>query len=99
MPDWKWLIALAVAAVLARVVQLGRELDTLKARFNALKLDDNVNFPSDDSDAAKEIKIAKALYKAAGQNFTWAHAKMVGKRAAEKKAKETTGGSNDKKTA
>lgn len=100
MPDWKWLIALAVAAILARVVQMGKELDALKKQFSAVRADDREPFPSDGSDEAKAIQVAKALHKSAGEKFTWEQAKKVAKKiVGARRAKETTGGSDDKQTA
>lgn len=101
--DWKWLLAMAIAALLGRVYQMGKELDTLKSRFNVLLSDDSTPFPSDGSPEAEAIKVAKALHKSAGEKFTWSQAKKTAKNIRaldEKKAKgNTNGDANGKRTA
>ncbi len=105
MFDWWWLLSVPIAAIVARVVRMGRELDTLTNKFDVLKAEDALPFPSDESEEMKAIKIAKALYKSAGEKFTWTQAKKVGKhireqqRRREEKAQETPGGDSSKRTA
>ncbi len=105
--DWKWLLLAlpVVTGIVGRIIQMGKDLEKLRNQMAAFKADDTVQFPSDESEEAKAIKIAKALYKSSGERFTWAQAKKVAKhireqqRRKEEKAQETSGGDGTKRTA
>lgn len=103
--DWKWVLAIPAMYVINRIATMGRELELLRKQFTALKTEDALTYPSDESEEAKAIKIAKALYKSSGEKFTWAQAKKVAKhireqqRRKEEKAQETNSGDGTKRTA
>jgi len=102
--DWKWVLALPVMYIINRIATMGRELEALRRQFAAMKADDLQPFPSDDSEEAKAIKIAKALHKSFGEAFTWAQAKKAAKHIREQQrrkeqAQETASGDGNRKTA
>jgi len=99
--DWKWLIGLAIAAVLARVWQMGKEVDDLRKQLRTVKAIQSEPFPSETTEESQAIRDAKALAKKMGDTFTFGQAyKAVKKVRDEKKAREIGGdGDSGKRTA
>ncbi len=101
--DWRWVSGLAGTALLyglSRLNKLTNEIEALKKRLNRLDVIRGEPFPSDTAEEMVAVKAAKELSKKLGGTFTFEQAYKAVKMVRDaKKAKETSGGDNTKRTA
>ena len=98
--DWRWVAGLAVAAVLAKMTQLGRDNEALRKRVEKLERIKTEPFPSDDAEEMLAIRDAKALAKKMGGTFTFDQALQAVIQIRElKKKRGGSSGGNGQRTA